>query len=172
MAAHDQIANSVPLTVAGTGPIEQTIRSTYPKPRYLGHVSGEALSETIRGAAVLVVPSEWYENCPMSILEAMAFGKPVVASDIGGIPELVVHEETGLLFRPGDADDLKRCLIALMENPSLRRRYGAAARERAQTQFSLEQHNVSLLRLYQGLASRTELNAQSAPSTDLLTTQD
>jgi glycosyltransferase involved in cell wall biosynthesis len=134
--------------VAGTGPLEQELRARYARARFLGHLTGRALEDAIRGAAVVVVPSEWYENCPISILEAMAYGKTVVASDIGGIPELVVHGETGLLFPAGDRDALTDCLTRLVGNAELRRRYGAAARVRAEQRFSVERHRSALLRLY------------------------
>jgi glycosyltransferase involved in cell wall biosynthesis len=84
----------------------------------------------------------------MSVLEAMAYGKTVVASDIGGIPELVAHGETGLLFSPGDAEALTQCLVRLTDNPDLRLQYGRAARRRVEERFSLERHNPALLRLY------------------------
>ena len=154
LAAHAQIADRVPLAIAGTGPMEHALRSRYPKARYFGHLSGSTLESVIRNASLIVTPSEWYENCPMSVLEAMAFGKTVVASNIGGIPELVAHEETGLLFPPGDRGALKSCLIRLMNAPHLRRRFGTAARARAEERFSLEHHNNALLHLYQNLIDR------------------
>ncbi|NNF61167.1 MAG: glycosyltransferase family 4 protein [Gammaproteobacteria bacterium] len=79
---------------------------------------------------VMVYPSR-YEGLGSAILEAMLFGVPVVAARVGGIPEIVVHEENGLLFAPGDADDFVTRLTALVENPALRERLGAAARQQA-----------------------------------------
>lgn len=166
LAAQAEIADTVPLVIAGTGPLEQDLRSRYPKAHFLGYVSGEALSETIRNAAVIVIPSEWYENCPMSVLEAMAYGKPVIASDIGGIPELVRHGETGLLYPAGDAGTLKSHLLTMMKDPDVRKTYGANARRTAETSFSLDQHNAELLRLYQNViaCAGTESGRQaSAP---------
>src|SRR5262249_49915473 len=64
---------------------------------------------------VSVVPSVWYENNPMSISEALGHGVPVVATDLGSIPEVVVHERNGLLFRRGDADDLAAALRRLID---------------------------------------------------------
>lgn len=148
LAAHEAISGSVELRIAGTGPLEQALKSTYPKARYLGHLAGEALKDSIRRAAVIVAPSEWLENCPMSILEAMAFGKPVIASNIGGIPELVADGETGLLFPAENEAALRDCLLRLMRDPDLRKRFGAAARRRAEARFSLSQHNQALLGLY------------------------
>lgn len=164
LSAHAEIADRVPLVIAGTGPLEQTMRSRYPKAQYLGHLSGDALKETVRNAAMIVVPSEWYENCPMSVLEAMASGKPVVASNIGGIPELVTPGETGLLFRPGDHDMLKSHLLQLISYPELRRVYGDAARKRAEHSFSLEQHNDALMHLYRNVIDRASIQTSTGIS--------
>lgn len=159
LRAHAGVADRVPLLVAGSGPLEGALRARHPRARFLGHLSGAELDQTVRKAALLVVPSEWYENCPLSVLEAMACGKPVVASDIGGIPELVVHGETGVLFPPGRADELARCLTALIEDPERRRRYGAAGRSRAERRFSLDAHNHALSGLYgRVLAARSGSN--------------
>ena len=87
----------------------------------------------------------------MSVLEAMAYGKPVVASRIGGIPELVVDGETGVLFEPGDADELRNHINRLMNDPSLRSRMGVAGRSRAEKQFSVDKHNANLLETYRTL---------------------
>lgn len=145
LKAHASLPHRIPLLIAGTGPLEERLRRAYPDARYLGHLSGDILERTIRGASLIVVPSEWYENCPMSVLEAMAHGKPVVASNIGGIPELIIHEETGLLFPPGNPYMLTACLDRLITDPALRRRYGRAARSRAEEQFSQDRHNAALL---------------------------
>jgi glycosyltransferase involved in cell wall biosynthesis len=74
----------------------------------------------------LVVPSVWYENSPNVILEAFACGLPVVASDLGGMTELVAHERTGLLFPPGDEGALARALGRVLEQPQLLERWRAA----------------------------------------------
>lgn len=78
-----------------------------------------AMREMYRGLDVLVVPSVWAENSPLVIHEAFAAGIPVVASDIGGIPELVRHEQNGLLFPPGDAEALASSLMRLVREPRL-----------------------------------------------------
>lgn len=71
-----------------------------------GHVAGEHLNALLQGAASLEMPSEWYENRPCSVMEALAAGKPVVAARIGGVPELVREGETGLLLKPGNTQEL------------------------------------------------------------------
>ncbi|WP_083924730.1 glycosyltransferase family 4 protein [Lamprocystis purpurea] len=169
LAAHAGIAEQVPLVVAGTGPMEDDLRARYPRAKYLGHLSGSTLENTIRDASLIVVPSEWYENCPMSILEAMAHGKAVVAGDIGGIPELVLHEKTGLLFPPGDRAALKECLTRLMADPDLRRSYGTAARSRLEAKFALEQHNSELLKLYLSVIEQYSGRASADTAEQLIT---
>lgn len=148
LRAHDSSKSDWPLMVAGTGPLEQSLRERYPKAKFIGHVTGEALQATISRAAAVVVPSEWYENCPMSVLEAMAYGKPVVASRMGGIPELVADGVTGVLFESGDADAFGGQLERLMNDPALRRQMGLAARQRVVSEFSLAKHNQGLLEIY------------------------
>jgi len=87
----------------------------------------------------------------MSILEAMAAGLPVVATSVGGVPELVLDEETGLLVPPGDAEALAAALRRVLEDAYLRRRLGSAGRERAQREFGLERFRREHLALYERL---------------------
>lgn len=148
LKAHAMLSPAVRLVVAGTGPMEKELKAGFPGVSFVGHVTGDELHRTIKAASAIVVPSECYENCPMSVLEAMAYGKPVVASKIGGIPELVVHGVTGLLFEPGNRDMLHSHLSAIMENAPMRREYGSAGRKRVESHFSLEQHNKGLMEAY------------------------
>jgi len=148
LRAHEAAAGGWALHVAGTGPLELDFRARYPQARFLGHLSGGGLADAINGAALIVVPSECYENCPMSILEAMAHGKPVVASRMGGIPELVEDGETGFLFYAGDVAALQMHLDRLMRDSALRKEMGEAARARVEALFSLDKHNEGLLEIY------------------------
>jgi glycosyltransferase involved in cell wall biosynthesis len=88
------------------------------------------------------------EGLPVSVLEAMAAELPVVASAVGGLAELVVDGETGVLVRPGDEDALARALARLVEEPDLRRTLGAAGRKRAEEHFDLAAFRRSHLDLY------------------------
>ena len=107
------------------------------------------MNTTLRGASLVVLPSEWHENCPMSVLEAMAHAKPVVASRIGGIPELVRHGTTGLLFEPKDTQELASRIRMLLGDPDLRVRLGREGRRIVETEYSLEKHGAALLSLYE-----------------------
>jgi len=95
---------------------------------FLGAVPSREVPALLTGAGALVVPSVWPENAPVSITEAMAGARPVVASDIGGIPEQVMHGRTGLLFPPGDAEALAGALQELHEQPERAAGMGRAAR--------------------------------------------
>jgi glycosyltransferase involved in cell wall biosynthesis len=84
----------------------------------------------------------------MAILEAMAAGLPVVATAVGGVPEIVVEGETGLLVAPGDPAALAGALSRLVEDPALRRRLGAAGRERVRARFDLDAMRAAHVEVY------------------------
>lgn len=146
-----QLCGKYPLKICGTGPLLTEMNFDHPATEFLGYQSGNELHELIAKSSMVVVPSEWYENCSMSILEAMAHGKPIVASRIGGNPELVVDGETGLLFEPGDGEALAGHIDRLMDDQAMRREFGLAGRNRAERVFSLKAHHEKLLMLYQAL---------------------
>ena len=84
-----------------------------PNIKEVGFLSGENLDNTIANAMFTVYPSEWYENCPFSVIESQMLGTPIVASNIGGIPELIDNEKTGLLFESKDVELLKNTIAML-----------------------------------------------------------
>ncbi len=114
-------------------------------------MTGKELDGLYRGAKACVVPSEWYENAPLSVLEPMAQGKPVVGAAIGGIPELIQDGVTGRLFKAFDAADLKRVVLETAGNSGARNRdMGRAAREWVRSECSGEKHVEALEALYRG----------------------
>lgn len=152
LKAHAAMKHPVPLVIVGTGPMEERLRAQASSlVTFAGYCSGDSLWDKIRESSCLVVPSEWYENAPMTVLEGMAFAKPVVASRIGGIPEQVVHEETGLLFTPGNVEELTHALDSMMASADMRQKMGMAGRARLEREFTLETHNQKLLSLYESL---------------------
>ena len=119
-----EAARGLPLVVVGNGPLRRRV------PQARGFVPREELVRVLDEAAVVACPSR-REGFGMTCLEAMAHGKPVVASAVGGLLDLVVDGETGLLVPPRDASALRAALERLLGDADLRRRLGVAARDRA-----------------------------------------
>ena len=146
------------LVIAGTGPEEESLKALAAEAggdvTFAGYVSGERLHQLIGEAKALVLPSEWYENAPISILEAYALGVPVIGADIGGIPEMIIEGETGMVSRTGDIDDLARVLRDFARlTPQARRKMGEAGRMWAGHEFSPEAYRNRTLELYAGLGA-------------------
>ena len=116
--------------------------------KFVGFRSGHDVVRMLRECRFVLVPSEWYENCPMVVLEGFAAGKPVIASKIGGIPELIDHGVDGLLFEPGDAEGLASAMLELIENPDLASEMGRKGREKVEQRYSIEMYMKSLLGIY------------------------
>ncbi len=105
------------LVIAGRGPLEGEMRQAAAadsRIRFLGYVSGEAKQALLRSADYLLIPSLWYENAPVAVIEAAAYRIGVIASRIGGLPEFVREGQTGLLFEPGDAAGLASLMQDLL----------------------------------------------------------
>lgn len=128
----------------------------------LGWVSGGAKLDVLRDADIYCLPSH-FENLPVSILEGMAAGLPVVSTTVAGIPEEVIDGETGLLVPPGDVPALAEGLITLLRDPALRRRMGAAGRRRAETHFDNEVVVKRLVQLWRDVAGRSSGGPASRP---------
>jgi glycosyltransferase involved in cell wall biosynthesis len=127
-----------------------------PQVRFLGLVENAA--QILPHIDILVLPSLW-EGMPHVVLEAMAAGRPVVASRIAGLDELVVDGETGVLFSPGDPRSLAAALLKLIINRELARNMGAAARERVTKHFQLKTTLQETVRLYQQLLDKKTKDA-------------
>ncbi|MBM9514823.1 glycosyltransferase family 4 protein [Desulfogranum marinum] len=151
LQAHKNLGAELPLKIVGTGPLEEELRIDYPTVEFLGYQSGQSLHDIVANAAFVVVPSEWYENCSMVVLESMAFGKPVIGSRIGGIPEQVEDGKTGFLFEIGNVPKLTQKMTMLMKNTTLRGEMGRRAREKLKKEYSVDEHNEQLLWIYSTL---------------------
>lgn len=143
----------VEFRLTGEGPLRAELetwcleRSLY-HIRFLGFVPPEDMPALMRGARCLVMPSEWYENSPMALLEALGHGVPVVASAIGGLPELIEHGQEGLLVPPGNHEALAEALAQLAADPAQAARMGWAARKRAERDHAPRPYLERLLELY------------------------
>ena len=145
-----------PLYIIGDGPqrdrIERCIRDEKLNHiRLTGALDKVRLREIVGKSRCLVVPSEWYDNSPLVIYEAFSMGKPVIASKMGGMPELVQHGETGLLFEAGHVETLADSIRQLMKEPETAQRMGYQARRKAEQQFSFEIHYKKVMGFYSTL---------------------
>ena len=102
----------IPFVFAGSGPLEHLLEGV-PNIKNVGFQTGTALEMLIREARFTVYPSEWYENCPFSVMESQMYGTPVLGADIGGIPELIRIGMTGELFESGNVEQLKECIVRM-----------------------------------------------------------
>jgi len=118
---------NVKFVFAGYGAAESEIAKVS-NAEYVGFKTGDDLKRLIQEAKCSVYPSEWYENCPFSVVESQMYGTPVIGSRMGGIPELIREGETGLLFEAGNADDLEKQLRYLLETPQVLDAYTANCR--------------------------------------------
>lgn len=105
------------LVIAGRGPLESEVREVAavdPRIRFVGYVSGSEKAALLASAHCLIIPSLWYENAPVAVVEAAAYGLAVIGSRIGGLPELVREGSTGWLFEPGDDDGLTNIMRGVL----------------------------------------------------------
>jgi glycosyltransferase involved in cell wall biosynthesis len=122
----------------------------------LGYQTGKALEQSISNAMCVVLPSEWYENAPLSLLEAYAYGKPVIGSNIGGIPELIEENKTGFIFETNNSDELAEKIINLSQNDDRLVQMGKLARQKVETEYNKAQFYNKTIQLYTALLNRTK----------------
>lgn len=147
------------LVVVGSGELEQETKMAEAESggriTWLGRRSGHELFDVVAKARAVILPSEWYENAPMSILEAYALAKPAIGADIGGIPELIKEGETGFLFPSGCIDGLRAAVERMRElSDSVVAEMGQAARRFVAERFTAELYRERMLDLYASLGVR------------------
>jgi len=147
------------LLVAGDGPSRRDLQELVEKEglngaiEFLGWIASDSLRKLHSSASVLAVPS-YFENLPTVVVEAQALGTPVVASNVGGIPDLIRDGETGLLAEPGDAEELARQICYMLDNPDHAQQMARQAREFVERECSMDVHVDRLLELYRETISR------------------
>jgi glycosyltransferase involved in cell wall biosynthesis len=147
-------ARAVRLKIVGGGPLTESLKRTaaaeeLSNVEFVGYKEGAELRSLVGGALFVAVPSECFENSPLTVYEAFAQGKAVVGSRMGGIPELVSEGESGLIFEPTDADGLAATLLTLWNDPDRAIRMGRAARERVETHFGPDVHYEKMMAIYE-----------------------
>lgn len=144
--------------IAGTGPDEAELKalatSLDAPVTFVGHLSGDALFSLIGRSKALVLPSEWYENAPISILEAYALGRPVIGAEIGGIPELIRENDTGMTSVAGSVESLAAILSAMdQRTPAERRDMGLTGRAWIANDFSRDVYRQKMAELYRAIGA-------------------
>ena len=135
--------------LAGNGPLLPAYKRCAPKnANFVGGLNKQQLSSFYREARFIVVPSEWYETFGLVVVEAMSHGLPVIASRIGGLPELVEDGVTGLLFEPGNSEELSSKMKHLWDNPDLCKKMGQAGREKAIREYNKNIYYKRLIAAY------------------------
>jgi glycosyltransferase involved in cell wall biosynthesis len=143
----------LPVRIAGTGEQREALESEVAR-RGLDHIefvgvrNGADLWDLVRGSICTLLPSEWYENCPMAVLESLACARPVIGADIGGIPELVDDSVDGRLFPSGDVEALREALVWMQTHRGEAVEMGRRGREKIEERFSPEQHYRQVREVY------------------------
>jgi glycosyltransferase involved in cell wall biosynthesis len=115
---------------------------------FFGRLEKSVFLDYLKNSYCLLFPSRWPEPCPITVLEAMALGKPVVAYDVGGLPELVINGKTGFLVKDGDHKAVSQILLYLLDNPSEVKKIGKNCKEHVQKFFTSERMYDQYERLY------------------------
>jgi glycosyltransferase involved in cell wall biosynthesis len=141
------------LIVAGaTGSLVESVEraaSSSPFITYLGRLSREEVQAELSSARAAVLPAQWEENNPLSLLEARAVGTAVICSDRGGLPEMVTHMDDGLLFPAAESTALRDAIATLARDPELAHQLGLAGHERLLRENTADVHYNKLLRVYE-----------------------
>jgi glycosyltransferase involved in cell wall biosynthesis len=152
---HDGV--DVPLRIIGTGPMKQEVEALAakrPAVQYLGYCPWPAVADEMRNASLLAFPSVNYEGMPMTLLEAMQVGLPVLGSRLGAIPEIVLEGQTGRCFDAGDADALRQAAREMMSDPARLSGMRKGVRRHYETNYAPEQAYHRLMAVYDKALSR------------------
>lgn len=144
----------IELHIAGTGPDEQHFKNLTNKLgltniKFLGFLNQDKLKQEILNSLFIIHPSLVYETFGLSILENYNLSKPVIASNLGALPEIVKNQQTGLLFNAGDSNDLAGKINYLLANKNLINIMGNNAKRMVEQKYNPEEHYHRLMRIYQ-----------------------
>ena len=142
----------IPLKIVGDGPLREFVMTEaqkLPNVSAVGFQDRPKVLEFVKNAALLIVPSEWYEGFPMTVVEAMGCGTPVLASRLGSLAEVIEDGVNGAHFEPRSADELALHVRGLMSSPAWLREMRQTVRQRYEERYSAEQNYPQLRRIYE-----------------------
>ncbi len=163
LRAWAELGKTIPLRILGDGPLSPQVAEaaqTLPGVSWLGQRDRAGVLEQMQGAAFLVLPSEWYEGFPMTLVEAWGVGLPVLGSRLGALGALIEPGRTGLLFQPGDAGDLLAQASWLWDHQQERQQMRKQIYQTFQSTYTPERNHEQLIAIYEA-ALRTFAAGQS-----------
>ena len=162
LSAWSQLDGRLPLKIIGDGPLAESVKAAADSTAsidWLGRRQPQEVLAMLGEAALLVMPSIWYETFGRTIIEAYAKGTPVVASRLGAMAELVHHGRTGLLFEPGNPEDLAGKIRALVDDPGRLIRMRRAVRREYEEKYTAETNYEMLMAIYAAAAAVNRCNS-------------
>lgn len=146
----------IKLKIAGTGSYEEKLKNIAESLKlrnveFLGHKERSEVAELYKGCIATILPSDCFEAFGLTLVESFAFGKPVIASRIGGIPEILEDGICGITVNPGDVSDLKSSIRKLNDEKELAHELGFNGKKKAQTLYTEEHHYRMLVELYKSV---------------------
>lgn len=157
LKAWEELDPAIPLKIAGDGPLGEYVRERTGRLRaaeWLGYSAHERIVELLQHAALLVFPSLWYEGLPMTIIESLACGTPVVVSSLGSLNELVTDGVNGLRFAAGDASALASCIRGIWEKPDQLRAMRQGSRACYEKNYTSNRNYQLLMKIYSEAINR------------------
>ena len=157
LSAWQDLGKTIPLKVVGTGPLADQVATITQQTfgvEQLGKLPISEVYALMGDAAFLIFPSEWYEGLPRTIVEALAKGTPVIGSRIGAIAELIDHGRTGLLFEPGNAEDLAAQVRWALSHPAELAQMRQAVRAEFEAKYTAEANYHQLMEIYAAVGAK------------------
>ena len=154
LEAMKDLPRDIKLKIAGTG-VEENKLKQYAKDNnlsnveFLGFKNRDEIKDLYQNCISTILPCNWFEIFGMTNIESFINGKPVIASNIGGIPEIVEDNINGLLFEPGDVEQLKKCIHKYWNNPNLVVEHGKNGYQKAITQYTEKKYYSELMKIYE-----------------------
>lgn len=141
------------LHIAGDGVEEENLRNQaleygLENINFKGFLTGKELEEEYKNCIATILPCNWFENFPTTVLESFTYGKPSLASNIGGIPEIIEDGVNGFLFEPGNSDQIAECILKFYENRDFAVQAGKNARIKAEKLYTPEKYYEKLMEIY------------------------
>lgn len=154
LSAMKQLPRDIKLHIVGSGSEEQDLKKianqhNLKNIEFLGFKNREEIKEEYQNCIATILPCNWFENFPTTNMESFINGKPVIASNIGGIPEQVENDKTGLLFEPANVEQLKDCILKYWNNPNLVIEHGKNGYNKAKEQYTEKRYYQELIKIYE-----------------------